>query len=62
MYRKLWFVSNSKLVGPYCGTLWTNHDGGEAIILGHDIIKGEPKTYQSIKQKDDFEKSPFSMV
>jgi hypothetical protein len=62
MYRKLWFVPNSKLVWLYCDALWTNHDVGEDIILGHDIIKGEAKAHQSIKHKDSLEKSSFSMV
>jgi hypothetical protein len=62
MYRKLRFVSNSKLVWPYCDTLWTNREAEENINLGHNIIKGEDKAHQSIKQKDSFEKSPFSMV
>jgi hypothetical protein len=39
-----------------------NHESGEDINLGHDIIKREPKAHQSIKQKDGFEKSSFSMV
>jgi hypothetical protein len=39
-----------------------NHESGENINLGHDIIKGEAKSHQSIKQKDSFEKSCFSMV
>jgi hypothetical protein len=59
MYRKLWFLSNSKLVGQYCGTLWTNHDAGEDINLGHDIIKGKVKAHKSIEQKHSFEKSSF---
>jgi hypothetical protein len=62
MYRKLWFVSNSKLVWPYCNTLWTDDEAGEDINLDHDIIQREPKAYQSIKQKESFEKSSFSMV
>jgi hypothetical protein len=62
MYRKLWFVLKFKLVGPYCDTLWTNHEAGENINLGHDIIKGEAKAHQSIQQKNSFEKSPLSMV
>jgi hypothetical protein len=59
MYRKLWFVSNSKLARPYCDTLWTNHESGEDINSGHDIIKGEAKAHQSIKQKDNFENRLF---
>jgi hypothetical protein len=39
-----------------------NHESGENINLGHDIIKREPKAHQAIKQKDSFEKSPLSMV
>jgi hypothetical protein len=39
-----------------------NHESGENLNLGHDIIKGEPKAHQSIKEKDGFEKSPFSTV
>jgi hypothetical protein len=39
-----------------------NHESGENINLGHDIIKREPKAHQSIKQKDSFEKPPLSMV
>jgi hypothetical protein len=62
MYRKLWFLSNSKLIWPYCDTLWTNHESGENINLGHDIIKREAKAHQSIKQEDGFEQSPLSMV
>jgi hypothetical protein len=62
MYRKLWFLSNSKLVWPYCDTLWTDDESGEDINLNQDIIKREPKVHQSIRQKDSFEKSSFSMV
>jgi hypothetical protein len=62
MYRKLRFVSNSKLVGASCDTPWTDHESGENLNLGHDIIKREPKAHQSIKQKDSFEKWSFSMV
>jgi hypothetical protein len=62
MYRKWWFLSNSKLVGPYCDTLWTNHESSENIDLGHVIIKMEPKAHQSIEQKDSFEKLPLSMI
>jgi hypothetical protein len=62
MYRKRWFVSNSTLAGPYCGTLWTNHESGENVNLDHDTIKRAAKAHQSIKQKDGFEKSSFSMV
>jgi hypothetical protein len=39
-----------------------NHESGEDINLGHDIVKREPKAHQSIEQKDGFEKSPFSIV
>jgi hypothetical protein len=39
-----------------------NYESGENVNLGHDIIKREPKVHQSIKQKDSFEKSSFSMV
>jgi hypothetical protein len=39
-----------------------NHESGENINLGHDIIKREPIAHQSIEQKDGFEKPPFSMV
>jgi hypothetical protein len=39
-----------------------NHESGENINLGHDIIKRELKAQQSIKQKDSFEESPLSMV
>jgi hypothetical protein len=39
-----------------------NYESGENINLGHDIIKREPQTHQSIKQKDGFEKPPLSMV
>jgi hypothetical protein len=39
-----------------------NHGFLENINLGHDIIKREPKTHQSIEQNDGFEKSSFSMV
>jgi hypothetical protein len=62
MYRKLWFVSNPRLVWPYCDSLWTNHDAGVDINLDHDIIKGEAKAHQSIKHKDSFEQLPLSMV
>jgi hypothetical protein len=62
MYRKLWFLSNSNLVGPYRYTLWTDHESGENINLSHDIIKRERKAHRSIEQKDSFEKSPLSMV
>jgi hypothetical protein len=41
MYRKWWFLSNSKLVGQYCDTLWKDHEFGENIDLDHDIIKRE---------------------
>jgi hypothetical protein len=39
-----------------------NHESGENINLGDDIIKSEPKAHQSIQQKDSFKKSPLSMV
>jgi hypothetical protein len=39
-----------------------NHESGENINLGNDIIKREPKAHQSIEQKESFEKSPLSMV
>jgi hypothetical protein len=39
-----------------------NYKSGEDVNLGHDIIKGKPKAHQSIKQKDSFEKSSFSIV
>jgi hypothetical protein len=39
-----------------------NHESGEDINLDHDIIKGEPKAHESIKQKGSFEKLSFSMV
>jgi hypothetical protein len=39
-----------------------NHESGENINLGHDIIKRDPKARQSIKQKESFEKAPLSMV
>jgi hypothetical protein len=39
-----------------------NHEAGEDINLGHDVIKGEAKAHQSLKQKDGFEKSPLSMI
>jgi hypothetical protein len=34
-----------------------NRESGENINLGHDIIKTEPKSHQSIEQKDSFEKN-----
>jgi hypothetical protein len=39
-----------------------NHESGENIDLGHDIINRQPKAHQSIEQKDGFEKIPLSMV
>jgi hypothetical protein len=39
-----------------------NQESKEDINLGHDIIKREPKTHQSIKHKDSFERLPLSMV
>jgi hypothetical protein len=39
-----------------------NHESGENINLGHDIIKRKPKAYQSMGQKDSFEKRLLSMV
>jgi hypothetical protein len=39
-----------------------NHESGEKISLGHDIIEREPKAHQSIEQKDSFEEWSFSMV
>jgi septation ring formation regulator EzrA len=39
-----------------------NHESGENINLGLDIIEREAKARQSIKQKDSFVKSPLSMV
>jgi hypothetical protein len=39
-----------------------NHESGEDINLGYNIIKKEPKSYQSIEQKDSFENPPLSMV
>jgi hypothetical protein len=59
MYRKWWFLSNSKLVRPYCDTLWKNRESAENINLGHNVIKREPKAHQSIEQKDSFENHIF---
>jgi hypothetical protein len=51
MYRKLSFVSNSKLVGPYCDTLWTDHESGENLNLSHNIIKREVKLTNPLNRK-----------
>jgi hypothetical protein len=39
-----------------------NHESEADINLDRNIIQREPKTHQSIKQKDSFEKLPLSMV
>jgi hypothetical protein len=36
-----------------------NHESGETINLGHDIIKRELRSHQSIKQKDSFDNRFF---
>jgi hypothetical protein len=59
MYRKLWFVSNSKLVGSYCNSLRTDDESGANINLDHDTIKREPKVHQFIEEKDSFENRLF---